>query len=154
MPGRRQIEAKWGMEFWALIRQFAEQGLCRSEVAQVLGYDRSHFYKMLATNPAHDPFEGYAQAVTYLADTGETFGQALARMSAENRSWNYAATVLGYSRGSALKRAARSRGITIELRGKPGRPSNQTRQPPVDSNFTTGWPTWKQVYGMVDTRDN
>lgn len=148
MPGRRQIEARWGVKFWKLVSDFADQGLCRSDVAKALGYDRRHFYRMLEKNPDQDPFEQYNKAVVYLADTGETIGQALERMALEGRSWAYAAVVIGYSEGWVLKRAARDRGILTELHGRPGRPRSGERKDPVDSDFTTGWPSWKQVYAM------
>lgn len=147
MSGKRQIEARWGVEFWRLVSDFAEQGLTRSDTARALGYRVDSFCHLLANNPGRDPFEPFIVAQGYLHDTGETMRQALERMSSEGRSWAYAARVIGYGDSHNLKRAAAARGITVTMNSRPGRPRTrpaiQKREP-----FTTGWPTWQQVYAM------
>jgi hypothetical protein len=148
MAGKRQVEARWGLEFWQLVRDFADQGLPRCDVAKALGYTRDGFYALLTANPSRDPFEGSNIVAAYIRDSGEGFREALERMRDEGRSWEYAAKAIGYCDGSRLKRAAQMRGVMIELRGKPGRPRSTVSRKPTVSNFTTKWPSWNKVYAM------
>ena len=151
MTGKRQVEARWGVKFWDLVTDFAEQGLNRSDTARALGYRVDSFSKLLAANPGHDPFEAFIVAQAYLKDTGETMRQALERLAAEGKTWGDAANVIGYSDGSRLKRAAASRGLTVQLRTIVGRPRRPEKRKKVDQgpNVTTGWPTWEKVYEMT-----
>lgn len=148
MTGKRQVEARWGVNFWQLVSDFADQGLNRSDTARALGYRVDSFSKMLAQNPRRDPFEAFIVAQAYLKDTGETFRGALERMSAEGRSWSYAARAIGYVDGSRLKRAANARGVAVEMNSRPGRPRLHAA-PKKRDNFTTNWPTWEKVYAMT-----
>lgn len=149
MTGMRQVEARWGMIFWKLVADFADQGLSRSDTARALGYRIDSFSKLLARNQQHDPFEASVIALAYLRDTGETMRQALERMSAEGRSWGYAARTIGYADGSRLKRAAFSRGIDVRMNSThTGRPRIRPAAKKRD-NLTTNWPTWEKVYAMT-----
>jgi hypothetical protein len=152
MAGKRQIEARWGLEFWRLVEDFADQGLPRCDVAKALGYTRDGFYALLTANPSRDPFGGSNIVAAYIRDSGEGFREALERMKAEGRSWGYAAKMIGYCDGSRLKRAAQMRGVMVELRGKPGRPRLAHVKPISVSDFTTGWPSWGKVYAMGEKK--
>lgn len=150
MSGKRQIEARWGVEFWQLVRDFSDQGLTRFDTARALGYRPDSFCKMLCRNHKRDPFDDFLRAQAYLKDTGETMRQALERMASEGRSWGYAAKVIGYFHGSALKRAALQRGIVVQMNSKhPGRPRIHAKRTPEQRlNVTNGWPTWEKIYAM------
>lgn len=146
MIGKRKIESRWGVEFWQLIRDFADQGLTRFDTARALGYRPDSFCKMLAQNHKRDPFDDFIRAQAYLKDTGETMRQALERMAEERRSWGYAARVIGYSSGSELKKAAIKRGIIVEMNSKhPGRPRLHPVAP-KRGDLTLNWPSWAKVY--------
>lgn len=149
MSGKRQVEARWGVPFWQLIRDFAEQGLSRSDTARAIGYRIDSFCHMLAQNPGRDPFDAFIVAQAYLNDTGETMRQALERMSKEGRSWGYAARQIGYGDGHSLKRAAMARGINAQMNSThTGRPRVRPIAPPKEVPMTTGWPSWEKVYAM------
>ena len=148
MSGRRQVESRWGVEFWQLVADFAEQGLTRSDTAKALGYRVDSFSKTLADNPGKDPFDAFIISIRYLNETGETLKTALERMASEGRTWGYAARQAGYADGHTLKRAAISRGWDIGLSSSIGRPRINRQEKPREGPFTTGWPTWAQVYAM------
>lgn len=155
MSGQRQIEARWGVNFWQLVSDFADQGLTRFDTARALGYHPHSFCYLLASNPGKDPFEPFIRATAYLKDTGETMGQALHRMAEEGRSWGYAAKVIGYSEGHVLKRVAVARGIKVEMTSTHGRPRTRTvRKEPRGPNVTDGWPSWAKVYEMTSPPSN
>lgn len=146
MTRKREVEERWGVPFWQLVADFADQGLTRFDTARAIGYRPDSFCKMLAQHPKRDPFDASAVALAYLKDTGETIRQALERMAAEGRSWGYAARVIGYSQCDTLKRAAIKRGIIVQMNSKhTGRP----RLHPVAQkrgDLTLNWPTWERVY--------
>lgn len=147
MAGKRQIEARWGVEFWKLVSDFAEQGLSRFDTARALGYHPHSFCYLLASNPGKDPYEPFIRAAAYLKDTGETIRQALERMAAEGRSWGYAARVIGYSDGYALKRTAEARGIAVEMTSVHGRPrKREERKALREPGISGGWPSWEKIY--------
>lgn len=149
MSGKRQVEARWGVPFWRLIADFAEQGLTRSDTARAIGYRVDSFCQMLANNPNFDPFDDFIVAQAYLKDTGETMRQALERMAAEGRSWGYAARQIGYYNSHCLKRAALARGIVVEMNSKhTGRPRVRPVSKAKEVPFTTGWPSWEKVYAL------
>lgn len=148
MTGVRMVEARWGVEFWELISDFAEQGLNRFDTARALGYSPQGFCHLLSRHPSRDPFEPSSRALAYLKDTGENLRQALERMAAEGRSWGYAARTIGYSDGHALKKAARHRGIEVQMNSKhPGRPRIHSA-PQKRGDLTLNWPSWEKVYAM------
>ena len=148
MSGRRQVESRWGVEFWQLVADFAEQGLTRSDTAKALGYRVDSFSKTLADNPGKDPFDAFIISIRYLNETGETLKTALERMASEGRTWGYAARQTGYADGHTLKRAAISRGWDIGLSSTVGRPRINRTESAKETPFTTGWPTWAKVYAM------
>lgn len=146
MTGKRQIEARWGVEFWQLVADFADQGLTRFDTARALGYTEPAFCHLLSRHPKRDPFEPSSRALSYLKDTGENLRQALERMAAEGRSWGYAARVIGYSQCDTLKRAATARGIFVQMNSKhTGRPRTR-KAPEKRGDLTTNWPSWAKVY--------
>lgn len=146
MSGVRIVEARWGVEFWQLVSEFVEQGLNRFDTARALGYSPQGFCHLLSRHPSKDPFEPSSRSLAYLKDTGENLRQALERMAGEGRSWGYAARTIGYSDGHALKKAARHRGILVEMNSKhPGRPRIHP-VPQKRGDLTLNWPSWQKVY--------
>jgi len=143
---KRQVEEKFGKEFWQLIREFADKGYTRFDTARAIGYRPDSFCHLLSHTPGKDPFEPSARALGYLKDTGENLREALERMAKEGRSWNYAARVIGYARGQNLKKAAEHRGIFVEMNSKhPGRPRIHPIPEPR-GDLTLNWPTWEKIY--------
>lgn len=120
---KRKVETRWGVCFWKLIADFADQGLSRSDTARAIGYRVDSFIHMLANNPEHDPFDSAWIAVRYLQDTGETVRAALERMEREGRTWAYACKQIGYYNATTLKRAVAKRGWVINLKTEKGRSS-------------------------------
>ena len=150
MTGVRQVENRWGVIFWKLIADFADQGLSRFDTARAIGYRPDSFCALLGRHPEHDPFEDSVIALAYLKDTGETMRQALERMAEEGQSWGYAARQIGYADSTGLKRAAEARGIQVELKSTIGRPRTHVKRRSEDRlNVTTSWPTWEKVYEMT-----
>lgn len=148
MTGVRLVEARWGVEFWQLVSDFAEQGLNRFDTARALGYSPKGFCHLLSRHPGKDPFDPASRSLAYLRDTGENLRQALERMSKESRSWAYAAKVIGYCDGHTLKKAAQHRGIAVEMNSKhPGRPRIHPVAP-KRGDLTLNWPSWDKIYAM------
>lgn len=148
MTGIRLVEARWGVEFWQLVSDFAEQGLNRFDTARALGYSPQGFCHLLSRTPSKDPFDPSSRSLAYLKDTGENFREALERMALEQRSWAYAARVIGYSDGHTLKKAAQHRGIAVEMNSKhPGRPRIHPVAP-KRGDLTLNWPSWDTIYAM------
>lgn len=146
MTGIRIVEARWGVKFWQLISDFAEQGLSRFDTARAIGYSPQGFCHLLSRHPEKDPFEPSSRALAYLKDTGENLREALERMAREQRSWGYAARVIGYSDGHTLKKAARHRGIFVDMNSKhPGRPRVRP-EPKKRDGLTLNWPSWGKIY--------
>lgn len=148
MTTKREVSTRWGMDFWQLIADFADQGLSRFDTARAIGYRPDSFCHLLARTPDKDPFEASAIALAYLKDTGENLRQALERMAAEGRSWGYAARAIGYCRGHVLKKAAAKRGILVRMNSKhTGRPRLHPVAP-KRGDLTLNWPSWEKVYAM------
>lgn len=122
---QRTVPERWGYPFWDVVKDFADQGLCRAEVAKAIGYTKQHFGKLLADNPEHDPFEPYGVPSTYVKDTGEGFRDALLRMQAAGYSLTKAAHEIGYSSYQALQYAMDVRGITLVFK----RPEPERKAP-------------------------
>lgn len=152
MTGIRQIEKRWGVEFWQLVRDFAEQGLPRSDVGKALGYSRDGFYTLLARNPGKDPFDSYDRAAAYVKETGESLGDALRRMARNRYNWEQAATEIGYANGWSLKRAAQLRGIKVDFGTRRGRPRTKPKTIPIGPDVSRGWPTWGKVKSICEAR--
>jgi hypothetical protein len=147
MAGKRQIEARWGVCFWDLVADFADQGLPRSDVAKALGYSRAGFYELLWDNPDRDPFESANIVAAYVRDSGETLRQAVTRMAKQGYTGRKAAETIGYYDWWGLKRALDARGISVEFKAKPRR-----KPPPVGPDVSRGWPTWKQIDRMTKSK--
>lgn len=148
MTGIRLVESRWGVEFWQLVSDFADQGLNRFDTGRALGYSPQGFCHLLSRHPGKDPFEPSSRALAYLRDTGENLREALERMSKEGRSWGYAARVIGYCDGHTLKKAAEHRRIVVQMNSKhPGRPRLH-KQPEKRGDLTLHWPSWDKIYAM------
>ena len=70
---KRRIEARWGLPFWTLVKDFAEQGLTRFDTARALGYRPDSFCSMLAAHPKKDlrfplPPANLSRSVRYFAN--------------------------------------------------------------------------------------
>lgn len=113
---RRSVPARWGYPFWEVVRDFAEQGLNRRQVAEAIGYTKVHFYRLLADNPDKDPFEPYGVVANYVRDTGEGFREALERMAAAGYIISRAAREIGFTHKRSLRYAMRVRGIDVKFR--------------------------------------
>lgn len=152
---RRRIAERWGFPFWNLVWDLEAQSLNRFQAADALGMDRNGFTMLLRQNPGLNPWGSPNVVANYVRDTGEPFRDALLRMAAEGYSLNAASRAIGFAgwaSNAGLRYAMKVRGIQVPFQWV--RPVKAKAHKPVDSNFTTGWPTWKQVYAMVDTRDN
>lgn len=145
MAGKRQVESRWGLPFWDLLSDFADQGLSRFDVARAIGYRPDSLCALLNANPGKDPFEMSNRVVAYLLDTGETFGQAVNRMANQGLTVTEAAQAIGYSCPSGLRYAMRTRGISVTFNSPKRKSRKKTIRGP---NVTTGWPTWAEVYAI------
>lgn len=120
---RLEIENRWGCDLWALISDFAEQGLSRAQTAKALGYSVPHFCAMLRDREDVDPFEAYGVVANYVRETGESFGEALRRMAAAGYTFAQAQREIGYcDNGNPLRYAMRVRGLNIQFRSLEARP--------------------------------
>lgn len=149
MTGKRQIENRWGIPFWELVKNFAEQGLSRFDTARALGYRPDSFCTMLSENPGKDPFDSSDRALGYLKDTGESLGHAVHRMAAQGMLATHIARVIGYRDACGLKRALKIRGIEVEFPVYKRAPKRARIA--IGPNVSRGWPTWEQIYKMVET---
>ena len=113
---REEIEDRWGMDFWSLVRDFANQGLSRRQTGMALGYSWQHFHSILRKRPDADPFEEYGVIANYIRDTGESFGVAIRRMAAVGYTFAQAQREIGYcDNGNPLRYAMKVRGIDVEF---------------------------------------
>lgn len=113
---REAIELRWGMDFWSLISDFANQGLSRRQTGMALGYSWQHFHSILRNRPDADPFEEYGVIANYIRDTGEPLGVALRRMAASGYTFSQAQREIGYcDNGNPLRYAMKVRGIEVEF---------------------------------------
>jgi len=144
---RRRVTERWGVPFWELLKDFADQGLSRFDTARALGYRPDSFCTLLSAHPRKDPFESSNKPLAYLRDTGETFGEAGERMAAAGMTVTEAALAIGYSCPSGLRYAMRTRGISVDFR----RPARKRKNPSAGRgpNITKGWPTWERVYAIA-----
>lgn len=145
MTGKRQVEARWGMPFWDLLAEFAEQGLTRFDTARAIGYRPDSLCALLNANQDKDPFDLSNKVIGYLRDTGETFSDAVARMAAQGLTVTEAAHAIGYSCPSALRYAMRTRGIAAIFSHHKRK---EKRSIPRGPNVTKGWPTWERIYAL------
>lgn len=121
----RLIEARWGMPFWDLMRDFAAQGLTRMDTARAMGFANPKTIHTLLRRAPLDPFPiRHGVPTQYTLDTGETFRAACIRM-APTHTITEAALILGYTACGSLRHAMRVRGIEVQFRTRPPR-----RRPP------------------------
>lgn len=144
MPGKLQIEARWGTPFWQLVKDFADQGLSRFDTARALGYRPDSFCSMLCRNPCKDPFEGSNLPLAYLKATGEPFKEAVQRLAASGMLVSEVARTIGYRDAKGLRTALRVRGIEVQFSPR----QNKRKPRPREPGIYRGWPTWEQVYQM------
>jgi AraC-like DNA-binding protein len=142
---RQRVAERWGLPFWELLKDFADQGLSRFDTARALGYRPDSFCTLLSAHPRKDPFEPSNKPLAYLLDTGETFGEAVERMAAAGMTVTEVALAIGYSCPSGLRHAMRARDIVVEFRRPSRKPRRTVERGP---NMQKGWPTWEQVYAM------
>lgn len=113
---KQRVEERWQLPFWTVVRQMANQGLCKLDVCRALGLYPKAFYAQLNREPRRDPFKliGPSAVVSeWIKDTGEPFGTACARMAAEGLTVTVAAREFGFANKDGLRRAMRDRGITV-----------------------------------------
>ena len=140
---RQRVAARWGLDFWQLIADFAYQGLSRFDTARAIGYRPDSFCTLLSAHPEHDPFDPSHKPSAYVCDTGEPFVEAVKRMADSGMSLSETARAIGYSSTRGLRHAMGVRGVVAEF--KPGfRPPKA--KPKREPQITRGWPTWKQIY--------
>lgn len=135
---RQAIEARWGMGFWELIRNFAEQGLSRRQTAFAIGYHWQGFHTILRNRPDVDPFEEYGVVANYVRDTGEPFGAALRRMAAAGYTFAQAQREIGYcNNGNPLRHAMAVRGIEVEFAKVTAKPKvpKKPREPGISGRY-------------------
>lgn len=147
MSGKRQVEARWGVPFWKLVGDFAEQGLSRFDTARALGYRPDSFCTLLSGNPGKDPFDPSDRALGYLRDTGESLSQAVQRMAAQGMLATEIARVIGYRDACGLKRALETRGIEVQFPVRSKAPKRMSIG--LGPNVSRGWPTWEQIDRIV-----
>ena len=109
------IEERWGIPFWQLLADFADQGLPRSTACKALGYSRCWFYQVLRNNPDKDPFPDVNIVAAYSRDTGETLKAAVTRMVEAGYTGRRIAREVGYTDWSSLRRTLEGRGIDFPL---------------------------------------
>ncbi|MBB3017647.1 hypothetical protein FHR70_000687 [Microvirga lupini] len=111
---QQRTEERWGMPFWDLVGDFADQGLTRKDTARALGVDYCNFQKKLADNPNSDPFDASNVVARYVAETGEPFRDAVIRL-AKTHTAQAAALAIGYSHRNPFLHALRARGIEVQF---------------------------------------
>lgn len=143
MAGQRQIEARWGVPFWQLVADFADQGLTRFDTARALGYRPDSFCTLVREHPEHDPFDASDRPLGYLKETGETLSSAVRRMASQGMLATEIARAVGYRDACGLKRALKARGIEIEF---PQRSERRRKPVAREPALARGWPTWAKIY--------
>lgn len=114
---QKRVPQRWGYPFWEVVRDFADQGLTRFDVARAIDCTPQHFCKLLTANPDKDPFEPYGVVEAYVRHTGEAFGDALRRMAAEGKTHAEASREIGFTgKGPSLQYAMDVRGIEVAFR--------------------------------------
>lgn len=122
---QRRIEERWQLPFWTVVRQMANQGLCKLDVCRALGLYPKAFYAQLNREPHKDPFPliGPSAVVSaWVKDTGEPFGKACKRMASEGLTVSRAAAVFGFTSKDGLRRAMRDRGIKVSFPPRKAQP--------------------------------
>ena len=118
IKGRTQriIEERWGMEFWALVNDFAVQGLTRQQTAWALGMSPNGLSRLLINHPSRDPFPPMrtkAQGFSLFSDS--TFKQKVLELAKTMGLWRMA-NWFGYRSSSGMINAIRSYGFWEEFR--------------------------------------
>lgn len=113
---RETVELRWGMPFWTLLNDFAEQGLTVAKTAKALGCNYATLYAILRKNPQSNPFpQKRSKPVEYTIDTGEPFKVAVLRL-AETHTQHAASVALGYNNQWHFQRDLKRYGIEAEFR--------------------------------------
>lgn len=108
---QRVVPDRWGYPFWDVVRDFADQGLSRAQVAKAIGYSISSFMALLEKNPERDPFEPSNIVANYVRDSGESLSEAVTHMAARGFTISEAARFIGYEGAEGLRYAMKVRGI-------------------------------------------
>lgn len=125
---QREVEERWGMPFWDLVRDFAGQGLSIAATARAIGYRADYFGKLLQSSGYRSLWERTPTLpVQYVADTGESFRAACERLAATTHL-REAARQLGFASVNNLRQAMRQRGIDVEFQPYQ-RPPAKKREP-------------------------
>lgn len=127
---RRVVPDRWGYPFWEVVRDFADQGLSRAQVAKAIGYSVSSFMDLLLKNPERDPFEPSNIVANYVRDSGESLSEAVAHMAARGFTISEAARFIGYEGAEGLRYAMKVRGIA-----DPGFQRKEARAKPDKQNW-------------------
>jgi hypothetical protein len=119
---RTLISLERRQEFWSLLGSMAETGLNRRQCADALGYHHDRFCKMLADCPDKDPFDAYNIAARYLAESGQTIGDAAREFAAAGMTISEAARRIGYGKTAigSFRKALEARGIKVEFASRSG----------------------------------
>ena len=108
---QRAIEEEWKMDFWEVIRIFAEKGYSRRATARAIGMHHVAFHQLLGRHEDKDPFErNISIPAAYVKDTGEPFNDAVFRLAAI-MGIKRMAVVLGYAGHCPLRKAMKNRGL-------------------------------------------
>lgn len=125
---RKDLEARFGIPFDELMREYAARGISRSEAGRQLGVNPNSLRQILLRG--YDPFMPQDAAMRYLRQNGESLATAAARL-AKTHTLNQAAQLLGVQH-QALRRALEARGITIEFKKRYG--AGRKQKPPKKWN--------------------
>lgn len=110
---RKRAEAKFGIGFMELMQRFADQGLNRKQAAVEIGCSKTSLYAVLAD--MHDPFPARRVAALYVAETGESLGDAVRRLAATGMFVSEVAREIGYNNVTTFRLALKVRGIEVEF---------------------------------------
>lgn len=112
---QREVEERWGMPFWALVGDFAAQGLSMAATARAIGYSKDAFHKLIHASGHRALWpRRVSLPVQYVADTGESFRAACERLAATTYM-HEAARQLGFASCRNLRLAMQARGIEVEF---------------------------------------
>lgn len=135
MTGRRQreVEARWGMPFFAVLADLAAQDLNLRDAGRAIGYESWNQYvalrQVLDRHPDQNPWaHRHTIPVQYTLDTGESFKGAVLRM-AKTHTITEAARALGYTSDKPagnLRRAMSVHGIEATFQQRQHNPKPRT----------------------------
>lgn len=110
---RKRAEAKFACGFVELMQRFADQGLNRKQAAKEIGCSKTSLYAVLAE--MDDPFPPTRVAAAYVADTGQSLGEAVRELAAKGMFASEVARAVGYNNVTTFRLALKTRGIQVEF---------------------------------------